>query len=215
MRRLSMLLLCITLTVCQLFAQNRTIKGKVTDEKGVAIPNASVVVKGTDRGTNTDNDGNFTVSVAAAVKTLIISSLNFQQQEVSVSGKTSISVSLHSSVESLNDVVVIAYGTQSRVRATGATTRIQGEQFVNQPVPSIDAILQGRAAGLQSVAASGQPGALSQIRIRGIGSISASSSPLFVVDGIPVVTGDGSQVLTSSNLLAGLNPNDIEDLTVL
>lgn len=215
MRRVTLLLMCMALTLCQVFAQNRTVRGKVNDDKGAGIANASVVVKGTTTGTNTDNDGNFSISVSSTAKSLVISSLNFQQQEVSITGKTSVAVSMRSSVESLNDVVVIAYGTQSRVRTTGSSTRIAGEQFANQPLASIDAILQGKAAGLQSVAASGQPGALTQIRIRGIGSISASSSPLFVIDGIPVITGDGSQILTTSNLLAGLNPDDIEDLTVL
>lgn len=215
MRRLTMLLVCMVLAASQLFAQNRTVKGKVTDDKGIPIANASIVVKGTTTGTNSDAEGNFTLTVAAAARSIIVSSLNFTQQELSISGITTINVSLKPATASLDDVVVIAYGTQSRVRTTGSTTRLNGAEFANQPMSSVDAMLQGKSAGLQSVAASGQPGSLTQIRIRGIGSISASSSPLFIIDGIPVATGDGSQVLTSSNLLAGLNPNDIEDLTVL
>ncbi len=215
MRRLTMLLVCMVLAVSQLFAQNRTLTGKVTDDKGIPIANASIVVKGTTTGTNTDAEGNFTLTVAAAARSIVVTSLNFAQQEISITGKNSITVSLKPASANLDDVVVIAYGTQSRVRTTGSSTRLNGTQFANQPLPSVDAMLQGKSAGLQSVAASGQPGSLTQIRIRGIGSISASSSPLFIIDGIPVATGDGSQVLTSSNLLAGLNPNDIEDLTVL
>ena len=215
MRRLLMLVMCMALTIGQLLAQTRTLKGKVTDDKGIPVANASVVIKGSATGTNTDNEGNFTITVPASAKTLVVTSLNFAEQEVNISGQTLVNVSLKAVTASLNDVVVIAYGTQSRVRTTGAQTKINGEQFVNMPLTSIDAMLQGKAAGLQSVAASGQPGALTQIRIRGIGSISASSSPLFIVDGIPVVTGDGSQILSTSNLLAGLNPDDIEDLTVL
>lgn len=215
MRRLTVLLACIAMATGQLSAQTRMLQGKVTDEKGIPVPNASIVVKGTNTGTNTDNEGNFSLSVAAAAKTLVISSLNFVQQEIAIGSRTSINISLKASTVNLDDVVVIAYGTQSRVRTTGASTRIAGDQFVNQPSASLDAILQGKSAGLQSVTASGQPGALTQIRIRGIGSISASSSPLFIIDGIPVVTGDGSQVLTTSNLLAGINPDDIEDVTVL
>ncbi|MBV9988840.1 MAG: TonB-dependent receptor [Chitinophagaceae bacterium] len=214
MRR-TLLFLCMLLAAGQFYAQNRTIRGKVTDEKGAPLANASVVVKGTSTGANTDNDGNFSVSVSPTAKALVISSLGYAEQEINISGKTSVSVSLKAASANLDEVVVIAYGTQSRVRTTGATTKISGEQFTNMPITSIDAMLQGKAAGLQSVAASGQPGALSQVRIRGIGSISASSAPLFVVDGIPVVTGDGSQILNSSNLLAGINPDDIEDLTVL
>lgn len=215
MRRLTMLLVCMVLAASQLFAQNRTVKGKVTDDKGIPIANASIVVKGTTTGTNTDAEGNFTLTVAAAARSIVVSSLNFAQQELSITGITTINVSLKPATASLDDVVVIAYGTQSRVRTTGSSTRLNGAEFANQPLSSVDAMLQGKSAGLQSVAASGQPGSLTQIRIRGIGSISASSSPLFIIDGIPVATGDGSQVLTSSNLLAGLNPNDIEDLTVL
>lgn len=215
MRRLTMLLVCMVLAASQLFAQNRTLTGKVTDDKGIPIANASIVVKGTSTGTNTDAEGNFTLTLAAAARSIVVTSLNFAQQEISIAGKTSITVSLKPATASLDDVVVIAYGTQSRVRTTGSTTRLNGAEFANQPLSSVDAMLQGKSAGLQSVAASGQPGSLTQIRIRGIGSFSASSSPLFIIDGIPVATGDGSQVLTSSNLLAGLNPNDIEDLTVL
>lgn len=215
MRQLAMFVACILLASGQLFAQTRIITGKVVDEKGAPVANASVVVKGTTTGTNTDNDGNFSISVASAAKTLVISSLNFQQSEVSITNRNAVSVTLKPVTANLDDVVVIAYGTQSRVRTTGASTKISGNEFKSVPITSIDAMLQGKAAGLQSVAASGQPGALTQIRIRGIGSISASSAPLFIIDGIPVVTGDASQILTSSNLLAGLNPDDIEDLTVL
>ena len=215
MRRITMLLMCMLLAICQLFAQNRTIKGKVSDEKGIPIANASVLVKGTSTGTNTDNEGNFTITVPSSAKALVISSLNFSQQEIGLAGRTSFNISLKTANANLDEVVVIAYGTQSRVRTTGSQSRLNGDQFFNQPNTSLDAMLQGKAAGLQSVAASGQPGALTQIRIRGIGSISASSSPLFVVDGVPVITGDGSQILTTSNLLAGLNADDIEDLTVL
>lgn len=215
MRRILLLFLCTLLTIGQLWAQSRTIRGKVTDEKGLPLANASVLVKGTSTGTNTDAEGNFSINVNSGARTLVISSLNFTTLEVDITGKNTVTAALRTATANLDEVVVIAYGTQSRVRTTGATTKIAGEQFNNVPLPSVDAMLQGKAAGLQSVAASGQPGALSQIRIRGIGSISASSSPLFVVDGIPVVTGDGSQILTSSNLLAGLNSDDIEDLTVL
>jgi TonB-linked SusC/RagA family outer membrane protein len=214
MRRITMLVLCL-LGLLPAFAQNRTVTGKVTDEKGTPVANASVVVKGTTTGTNTDNDGNFSISVASNAKSLVITSLNFTQQEISITNKNAVAVALKAATSNLDEVVVIAYGTQSRVRTTGASTKVNGDQLKSMPIASLDAMLQGKAAGLQSVAASGQPGALTQIRIRGIGSISASSAPLFIIDGIPVATGDGSQILTTSNLLAGINADDIEDLTVL
>jgi TonB-linked SusC/RagA family outer membrane protein len=215
MSKLMMFFLLLTAVLDTAYAQNRSVKGKVTDEKGIPIANASVTVKGSAGGTTTDNQGVFSITIPASAKTLVISSLNFQQLEYPISGKTTADIVLRTATANLEDVVVIAYGTQSRVRTTGAQTKLNGEQFTNVPITSIDAMLQGKAAGLQSVAASGQPGALTQIRVRGIGSISANASPLFVIDGIPVISGDGSQILTTSNLLAGLNPDDVEDLTVL
>ncbi len=215
MRKFTLFLLCMGLLITQLQAQSKKITGKVTDEKGVPLEGASVTVKGTTTGITTGVDGNFSLSIPATAKSLVVTALNFEAQEMSLSSKSEFSVQLVSSSKSLEDVVVIAYGTQSRVRTTSSQVNLKGTQFAASPISSIDAMLQGKAAGLQSVATSGQPGALSQIRIRGIGSINAGAGPLFVIDGVPVITGDASQITPTSNLLAGFNADDIEDISVL
>ena len=115
----------------------------------------------------------------------------------------------------MNEVVVVAYGTQQRRKVTGAISKVSGSEVENVPMSSVDQMLQGKVAGLQSVSPTGQPGSIQQIRIRGIGSISSSSAPLWVIDGVPVNSGDFSGATNSSNLLAGLNPNDIESISVL
>lgn len=210
-----LLLLAMVFTVATVSAQNRTVTGRVTDEKGAPVANASVLEKGTSRGVTTGADGNFSLSVTANAKTLVISSLNFSQQEVDIAGKNSVSVSLQSKVNGLNEVVVVAYGTQKKADLTGAIVKVGGEQLENRPQTSFDKMLQGSVAGLQSMATSGQPGSSQSIRIRGFGSISASNQPLYVVDGIPITSGDGTRLTTTANLLSLINPNDIENVTVL
>ena len=215
MRRLSMLLVCMLLAVCQIFAQNRTVKGVVTDDKGVSVANASVVVKGTNNGTVTDANGAFSISVPGTAKTLVINSLNFLSQEIGISGKSQVSVRLESSIEKLEEVVVTGYGTTRKANSTASVSKIGGDKIENVPVASLDRGLQGKVAGLQSTSANGQPGANQDIRIRGIGSFTASSAPLYVVDGIQIVSGDLSSAVQTTNVLSTINPNDIEDISVL
>ncbi len=215
MTRFSTLLVCMLLAISQLFAQNRTVKGTVTDDKGASIANASVVVKGTSTGTVTDASGVFSISVGATAKTLLISSLNYTSQEINISGKNQVTVKLESSVERLDEVVVTGYGTTKKVNSTASQSRIAGKDIENQPVASLDRGLQGKVPGLQSSSNNGQPGSNQDIRIRGIGSFTASSQPLFVVDGIQIVTGDLSSAVTTSNVLSTINPNDIDDISVL
>lgn len=164
------------LICAQLSAQNRMITGTVTSEEGISLSGASILVKGTSIGTSADAQGRFTLSVPFSAKTLVVSSINYAPQEVSLNGVSDVTVTLKSSSSEMSDVVVIAYGTQSRKKTTGAQVKINGEQFSNVPLPSIDQMLQGKAAGLQSVATSGQPGALGAIRIRGIGSFNTTST---------------------------------------
>ncbi len=195
-------------------AQTRTIKGKVIDKAGAGVGNVSVTVKGNPQGVSTEPDGSFTLNVPADAKTLIVSSVGFADQEVAITG-SSLDIVLDQVEKKLEEVIVVAYGEQNKSKITGAIGKLAGKEVENIPLPSVDQMLQGKVAGLQSVAPSGQPGSFQEIRIRGIGSITASSSPLFVIDGIPVTTGDFSGATNSSNLLAGLNPNDIENISVL
>ena len=210
-----MALLLFNLVVGQLWAQNRNLTGKITDENGKPIAQASVLVKGTTIGTLTTADGSFSISVPAKSKTLVISSLNFTSQEVAISAKPSILVSLKSSSSELEEVVVVGYGTQKKNEATSAITKIAGEKVEQVPLTSVDQILQGKSAGVQSVTFSGQPGANQQIRIRGVGSYTLSAQPLYVVDGVQLNTGDLSRETTTTNVLAQINPDDIESVSIL
>src|ERR1051326_2229078 len=215
--RMKKIIFLVTFLSSLLFAvaQNRTITGKVTDENGNGLVNASVIVKGTNIGATTAADGSFRLSVPSNASTLVVSYVGLGEKEISLTNTNSYNISLSPGNGNLNEVVVVAYGTQQRRKITGAVSKVLGSEVENIPMASVDQILQGKVAGLQSVAPSGQPGSIQQIRIRGIGSINASSAPLFVIDGVPVNTGDFSGATNSSNLLAGLNPNDIESITVL
>ncbi len=215
MRKLVTMLLCVVLAITQIAAQTRAIKGRVTDSKSNPIANASVVVKGSTSGTTTDANGNFSINVPATGKVLVISSLNFTAQEVAIGTKTSVNVSLLSTTQDLQEVVVVGYGTKKKSDITGSVATLKAAEVESRPFSSVDKALQGKVAGLQSVAASGQPGASQNIIIRGISSISGSSNPLWVIDGIPVNTGDVSRLQTTANLLSTLNPNDIESISVL
>lgn len=223
MRKILMLLLCFSFAVTQLLAQNRTIKGKVTDEKGNAIANASVLLKGTTVGTTTDNAGNFTLAVPANAKTLQFSSLNFNAQEVSIGIKTDFSIILQTINQNLEEVVVVGYGTQKKNNLTASVATIGGAKVENKPFAAVDQMLQGAAPGLQATSSTGQPGAVTAIRIRGIGSFSYSGArPLYVIDGTQINDGDvsngnggGFNINPSTNVLATLNSDDIESITVL
>jgi TonB-dependent starch-binding outer membrane protein SusC len=196
-------------------AQTRTITGKVTDEKGNPVVNASVQIKGSEEGTTTNEQGEFSLRAGSNARILTISSTGFGTQEVELGNRTNVVVSLLTEEKRLDEVVIVAYGSQVKKKITGAVTKVEGKQFENVPLASADQMLQGKVAGVQSVAPNGQPGSLQQIRIRGIGSITAASQPLFVVDGVPVNSGDFTITTVTSNQLAGINPNDIESMTVL
>jgi TonB-dependent starch-binding outer membrane protein SusC len=196
-------------------AQNG-ITGKVTDARdGLPLSGVSVRVKGETVGVQTDLNGSFRISSASKGKVLIISHVGYASQEIVIGNREDISVSLSTEEKKLQEVIVVAYGSQEKTKITGSVAKVDGKELQDIPMPSVDQMLQGKVAGLQSVAASGQPGALQEIRIRGIGSMNASSEPLFVIDGIPANTGDFTSNTTTSNALAGLNPNDIESISVL
>ena len=215
MRKILATFLFFNLVFIQLWAQNKNLTGKITDENGKPIAQASVIVKGTTIGTLTSADGSFSISIPAKSKTLVISSLNFIKQEISVPSKSNIVVALKASSAELEEVVVVGYGTQKKNEATSAVTKISGERVEQVPLTSVDQILQGKSAGVQSVTFSGQPGANQQIRIRGVGSYALSAQPLYVVDGVQINSGDLSRETTSTNVLAQLNPDDIESVNIL
>ncbi|WP_158828677.1 SusC/RagA family TonB-linked outer membrane protein [Mucilaginibacter lacusdianchii] len=216
MKKLLLLSLCFLLLFAgQLYAQSRTVTGTVTgqDDKQ-PIPGVSVRLKGTQTGSVTDGSGHYSINVPSAGGTLVFSFIGYLTQEVTINSGT-VDAILAPNSRALSEVVVTGYGTQTRAAATGPISNVASKDLEDKPYPSVDQALQGRVAGLQSTGGSGQPGALQQIRIRGIGSITAGSDPLYVVDGIPINSGDLSRNTTSSNPIAGINPNDIESIQVL
>ena len=215
MRRLLFFMLGMLLISAQLLAQNRTITGKVTDDKGNPIPNASITIKNSNLGTATNPQGIFTLSVPTKTQSIIISSVGMGEKEIRLTSENSYSVSLSASSNSMQEVVIVGYGSQRRSETTSSIGKVGGNEIANTPFASIDQPLQGKVTGLQTSNFSGQPGASQSIRIRGIGSYSLSNQPLFVVDGIMINDGDLSRLTTSSNVLANINPNDIESITVL
>lgn len=216
MRKLFTALTGFIIICSQLYAQNRTITGTVVDEKGKPVPDASVVIKGTTLGTSVSAAGIFTISVPSSARTLVITSLGFVTQEVGIGGKLAVKIELVSNVESLAEVVVTGYGTpQRRKNVTASITTVAAKDLENHPFTSVDQMLTGKVAGLIAPSFSGQPGAAQNIRIRGIGSVSAGSNPLYVADGVILNTGDFTRTAATANTLAGINANDIEDITIL
>lgn len=199
------------------FAQERIITGKVTSsEDGLPIPGASIKIKGAKGSTQTQPDGKYQIAVPASATALEFSYLGTITVTKPLSANSNIiDVALTADAKGLNEVVVTGYGTVTKLTKTGSTSQVKGEQLENQPLSSFDKALQGRIAGLQSIGSSGQPGSIQQVRIRGIGSMRAGAAPLYVVDGIPINSGDIFSSSSSTNALAGINPNDIESITVL
>ena len=214
MRKMFLLFLGMLLLCWQLQAQTRNITGKVTDDQGNPIPNASVVVKGSSVGTTTKQDGSFSLSVPSSAKTLIFSSVGLAEREVSIGNKTQIDVSLRVDDKNLSEVVVVGYQQRRKRDEGGAISSVKGKEIANIPNASIDRALQGRAAGVLVQASNGIPGGAINVRIRGTGSYLAGNQPLYIVDGVQINNRvDGS--FTQNNPLAFLNPNDIETIDVL
>lgn len=206
MRKLVTVFLCMLLTVLQLNAQNRTITGKVLGDNGAPLTGATVQVVGTSSKTLTNEAGNFTISVPSTAKSLQVSFVGFANKTIAIGKENNYSVALTNNSADLDEVIVSTGITkQKRSEFTGAGTTISAKALVDRPVGSFDQLLQGQVPGLSALTASGQPGANTNIIIRGQGSISGGSSPLYIVDGIPVEAG----------VFQGLNPNDFESLDVL
>ncbi len=200
-------------------AQNKTITGKITDaSNGNPVTGVSITVKGTSGGTSANNDGSFSITVPAATTVLVFSAIGYESREERLTGTNTLNISLKPSTTNLNEVIVIGYGTQRRRDVTGAIAKVGGDKLTSIPAPSFEAALQGRAPGVQVIQGSGLAGSGSVVRVRGVGSISAGGDPLYVVDGIPIISdpflrkNDGGQ---NQNPLASINPNDIESIEIL
>ena len=183
----------------QLYAQNN-VSGNVTDNKGNPIPGVSVIVQGTNQGTNTDFDGNYSIAVASDQK-LLFTSIGFANQIVTVGNQLMLNIVLQESSEILEEIIVTGYGTQTQRETTGAISTVKAADLQAVPSGNIEQQFQGRIPGV-TVISNGSPGSTSQIRVRGFGAF-GGNQPLYVVDGVPV------------NNIDFLNPNDIESSSLL
>jgi len=198
--------------------QEIKITGKVLDEEGVPMPGVNISLLGSVKGVMSDIDGTYFITVPSTASTLIFSYMGYVIQQVEVGTQTVINVTLKPQEKLLSEVVVIGYATEQRVLLTGSVDVIKSDGIRDIPVLSVDNLMQGQASGVQVSQNSGTPGGASSVRIRGVSSISGSNQPLYVIDGIPVITGDYGQVGyegQGTNALSDLNPNDIESMSIL
>ena len=188
-----------------MYAQGKTVTGTVIDKTGETVIGASVVVKGTTNGSITDFDGKFTLNNVPNDGTIEISFVGYKTQTISVAGKTNLQVVLEEDTEVLDEVVVVGYGVQKKSDVTGAMASVGAEDLSSRPVNNAFEALQGKAAGVD-ITTNERPGEIGDIRIRGNRSLTASNSPLYVVDGVP---------LMSESSIETLNPRDIESIDIL
>jgi TonB-linked SusC/RagA family outer membrane protein len=199
-------------------AQTRVTGTVTASEDGSPIPYAVVLVQGSRGvGTNTDADGRYALSNVPSDGVLVFSFVGYKTQQIPVAGRTVINVEMVTDALALDEVIVVAYGTSTKGTFTGAASVVKADAIRDVPTLSFENAMGGKVAGMQITTVSGQAGSTSAIRVRGIGSMNASNEPLYVVDGVPVISGDVTNmgIYTSSNVMSSINPNDIESITVL
>jgi TonB-linked SusC/RagA family outer membrane protein len=205
MNKLLLILTVLFFTPFTLLAQNKTITGKVVDESGSPIVGANVIAKGTKKGTQTDKDGNFSITVSGAgAADIVVSSVGYESKTVTISGTDPVAVQLTRSVITQEDVVVVGYSTVKRKDLTGSVSSVGSKELKDFPLSSAAEALQGKLAGVQLTSTEGAPGAEIIVRVRGGGSITQDNSPLYIVDGVQV-----------ENALSVLSPQDIATVDVL
>jgi TonB-dependent starch-binding outer membrane protein SusC len=211
-----------TIFSLHIYAQNVPVTGTVSDANGIPMPGVTVSVRGTNSGTQTNNQGVFNIE-APANGTLVFSSVGFESTEVSIGGRSTVNVTLAASNNALNEVVVIGYGTARRRDVTGSVVSVRAKDFNKGVQVSPDQLIQGKAAGVMVINNSGQPGGATTVRIRGTASIRSGNQPLFVLDGVPLsggsprpeFSGGGIGTTPRANPLNFMNPNDIGSMEVL
>ncbi len=194
----------------------RVIKGVVTDNANEPLIGANVLVKGTAKGTVTDADGAFSLEIDDSDEILVISYTGYETTEIPIGSQSAFTIALSENSAILGEVVVIGYGVQRKADVTGATVNVSAEELASRPVRNVVEAMQGKAAGVD-ISSNERPGTVGNITIRGVRSLTASNSPLYVVDGIPLVTGvvsaSGNDVTLGG--IDNLNPNDIESIDIL
>lgn len=211
------LLLCFSFVfVLSAWAQERVITGRVSStEDGSALPGVNVVVKGTTTGSVTDADGKYSLSVPSSGGSLVFSFIGLKTTEIEIGDRTIIDIQLGLDVTQLAEIVVTGFGSQIKQELTGNIATVKGSDIASIQMPSLDAALQGRAAGVFVNNSSGKLGQAVTVRVRGTSSISAGSEPLYVVDGIPITAAVNNNYGGTTNPLVDINPNDIESMEVL
>lgn len=204
-------LLCLAGTS---WAQSRVITGKVTNESGIPIPMVSVIVKGSSTGVTTNENGVYSIRISENAKALVFSAIDMVPVEQAIGSGSTLNIQMKRSEASMDEVIVTGYQTVRKRDVAAAIAKVSGKEFENLPNPNFVNALQGRAAGVAISAANGVPGGSSSVIIRGVGSISAGSTPLYVVDGVQMNTNTGS-INTQNNPLNFINPDDIESIEVL
>ncbi len=195
------------------FSQSKVVTGKVTDAKdGSPLSGVTVSPKGLPTGTQTGEDGAYSISVTTSVTTLVFSNVGYETKEVSIVDRTNVDISMDVTASSLGEVVVIGYGTARKRDLTGSITTISSKDFVKGAITTPEQLIAGKVAGVQITSNGGAPGAGSTIRIRGGASLNASNDPLIVIDGVPL---DNGGISGAANPLALINPNDIETFNVM
>jgi len=214
-------LLCFLLCIGpkMLMAQGFQVTGTVTEAANEQpMPGVTVLIKGTNQGTATDMDGNYSIEVPDQNAVLVFSSVGYAVREIPVNGQSVINVTMEESTEMLDELIVVAYGTTKRESFTGSAAVVKADAIEKIPVTSFEKALSGNVAGVQVSNTTGQPGSGTEIRIRGIGSFSASKEPLYVIDGVPVVAGSMHNTaggLATGNVMSLIPVGDIENITVL
>ena len=195
----------ILIGTIHLAAQEKIISGIISDSDAVPLPGVNVIIKNSNIGAVSDFDGNYSISGKTG-DVLIFSFVGFENQEVIINDQQNIDISMVADYANLDEVVLTGYGSTAKKDLVSSISQIKGDVLANQPVARVDNMLQGRAAGVNVVSTSGEPGAPAVIRIRGMSSINGNNSPLFVIDGF--IAG------TDFNL-SNLNVNDVESIEVL
>ena len=196
----------------ELMAQTRSISGQINGPNTGALPGVSVVLKGTQRGTTTNAEGRYTLPNVPPDGVLTMSYIGYVSQEVAVGNRSILDLTLAADSRSLNEVIVVGYGTQRKIETTGSIASVKAADLVQTPVVNVAQGLQARVAGVQINQNSGAPGGNVSVRIRGTNSINGISEPLYVIDGIQISNGGG---ITDISPLSTINPNDIESVEVL